>query len=547
VLLDDINMASPVMQNRPTMFKIQRLIFVATLSMLGLAQPLLAQESARRVALVIGNNDYTHTTKLERAVSDAKAISSEFRRLGFEVLEHANQDRRQMNRAIGEFVDRVGAGGVGVVFFAGHGVQVGGTNFLLPIDVNVTQAEDLPDEAIDLGRVMDRLATAKARFSLLIIDACRDNPFPKVAGRSIGSPRGLSIPTAPDGLMVVYSAGVNEQALDKLGAADRDPNGLFTREFLKQLREPGVRVDEMVRRARVSISEQASKIGHRQNPAIYDQTKGDFYFVPPPAATPSAPTVQAGSLATSQSSVAAKPDEATIDLALWDAIKSSAQVRDYEEYLRQFPSGRFASIANSRRESLMLALQGRTTQNPQMVSQTPTITAVAAPTVAPPATSQASASSAPSTVVSANGGSQLPIGNEPIRGRTFFAKDHELEVELEGLDNGLSIKRFVVSSGGGQSLFRCGVFKNSISFASGMEIVTTTCSRVSGTAGPSWNRSISGVFPNLRVESLGGGTAPGVGSRLLFIETRHRTAFEAAEGKSPGLTTEQFAQSLPVR
>jgi hypothetical protein len=542
VLLDDINMASPVMQNSSTMFKIQHLIFIATLSMLGLAQPLLAQESARRVALVIGNNDYTHTTKLERAVSDAKAISSEFRRLGFDVLEHANQDRRQMNRAIGEFVDKVGAGGVGVVFFAGHGVQVGGSNFLLPIDVNVTQAEDLPDEAIDLGRVMDRLATAKARFSLLIIDACRDNPFPKVAGRSIGSPRGLSIPTAPDGLMVVYSAGVNEQALDKLGAADRDPNGLFTREFLKQLREPGVRVDEMVRRARVSISEQASKIGHRQNPAIYDQTKGDFYFVPPPAATPSVPTVQAGSLATSQSSVAAKPDEATIDLALWDAIKSSTQVRDYEEYLRQFPSGRFASIANSRRESLISALPGRAPQSPQAVAQTPTITAAAAPTVGPPAPPPA-----PVAVASASGGPQSQIGSESVRGRTFFAKDGDLEVEVEGVDTGFLIKKFVVSSVSSQSLFRCGVFKNSISFASGMEIVTTTCSRVSGTAGPSWNRSISGVFPNLRVESLGGGTAPGVGSRLLFIETRHRTAFEAAEGKSPGLTTEQFAQSLPVR
>jgi uncharacterized caspase-like protein len=170
--------------------------------------------STKRVALVIGNNDYRSVSKLERAVADARAVGAELRRLGFEVLQHANLDRRGMNQAVGELVEKVSGGGVGLLFFAGHGVQISGSNFLLPVDIKVGRSEELTDEAIDLGRIMERLAQARAKFALMIIDACRDNPFPRAAGRSIGATRGLTIPAAPDGLMVVYSAGVNEQALD---------------------------------------------------------------------------------------------------------------------------------------------------------------------------------------------------------------------------------------------------------------------------------------------------------------------------------------------
>src|SRR5262249_40542006 len=146
-------------------------------------------------------------------------------------------------------------------------------------------------EAIELGRVMERLASARAKFVLLIVDACRDNPFPRVAGRSVGAGRGLTIPAAPDGLMVVYSAGINEQALDKLSPQDPDPNGLFTREFLKQLRMPGRRVDDMVRRVRSEVRKKALEIGHAQNPAIYDQSDGDFYFTGPAVAAVAPPSV----------------------------------------------------------------------------------------------------------------------------------------------------------------------------------------------------------------------------------------------------------------
>lgn len=292
----------------------------------------------KRVALVIGNNDYKSVPRLERAVADARSIGVELGRLGFEVISRQNADRRSMNQAVGELVDKVSGGGVGVIFYAGHGVQVSGVNFLLPVDIKVARTEDLLDEAIDLGRVMERLSAAKPKFTLMIVDACRDNPFPRIAGRSIGGSRGLTIPSAPDGLMVVYSAGINEQALDKLDERDRNPNGLFTREFLKQLRQPGVRVDEMVRRVRTSVREQAQSVGHSQNPAFYDQSNGDFYFVLPKNGAPIATIT----------STTSEPDSAAVELAFWNSVKDSRNPGEFQTYIDKYPQGQFAALAKVR-------------------------------------------------------------------------------------------------------------------------------------------------------------------------------------------------------
>jgi hypothetical protein len=124
---------------------------------------------------------------------------------------------------------------------------------------------------------MDDLGERKARFSMAIIDACRDNPF-KNSGRSIGG-RGLAPTSAASGQMVIFSAGAGQQALDRLGDKDRDPNGLFTRVFLKEMSKPGVPVDRVVRNVRNQVVELAKSAGHEQVPALYDQTLGDFFFL----------------------------------------------------------------------------------------------------------------------------------------------------------------------------------------------------------------------------------------------------------------------------
>ncbi|MBF0286057.1 MAG: SUMF1/EgtB/PvdO family nonheme iron enzyme [Magnetococcales bacterium] len=252
----------------------------------------------KRVALVMGNNAYRNVPALNKAVNDAQAMDRELKALGFEVILKTDASRKDMNRAVGEFLGRLSGGDVAVLFYAGHGVQLGGSNYLLPTDLDAVQEDDVVNDGLELSAILNRIAQTKAKFSLAIIDACRDNPFRK-SGRAIGSTRGLTTLSAPNGLMVIYSAGANEQALDELNEKDRDPNGLFTREFLKVMKEPGLRVDEAVRKVRTEVRKKASGVGHQQNPALYDQTDGDFYFrveglvkvtpvppIAPPAQTP---------------------------------------------------------------------------------------------------------------------------------------------------------------------------------------------------------------------------------------------------------------------
>lgn len=341
----------------------------------------------KRVALVIGNDSYQEVPKLEKAANDARAVGAQLKKVGFEVMSFTNLNRREMNQAIGQFVEKVSGGGVGIFFYAGHGVQAGGTNFLLPVDIKVKNEQDLIDEAVDMQRVLERLAEAKAKLSLLVIDACRDNPFKKAHGRSIGSTRGLAIPQAPSGTLVIYSAGIGQQALDKLSDADNNPNGLFTREFLPLIGTPNLRLDEAVRKLRSTVIAKAKGVGHDQNPAIYDQTDGDFYFINGPVTI----NIQAPPPAATNNAAPAGPNPAAIELEFWSSIKASNDKGDFEEYLRKYPQGSFAGIARNR------------------------LKALAAP---PPVASQAAIPAAPQTAAQA--------------AKKSFSVDDDVDVEWKG-------------------------------------------------------------------------------------------------------------------
>jgi uncharacterized caspase-like protein len=170
-------------------------------------------------------------------------------------------------------------GGDEVLFFyAGHGVQLGNANYLLPIDIKGDSEEQVKDEAIQLQRVLDDMQDKQVKFTLAVIDACRDNPF-KGSGRAIGT-RGMAPTTAATGQMIIFSAGSGQQALDKLGGTDKDPNSVFTRTFLKEMEKPGLTVDRVLRNVRNQVVELAKSVGHQQVPALYDQVVGDFYFKP---------------------------------------------------------------------------------------------------------------------------------------------------------------------------------------------------------------------------------------------------------------------------
>ena len=231
---------------------------------------------AQRKALVIGNDAYTDVPKLANAAADAHSMAAALESVGFKVFKHLNIDEKKFKQALREFRMQVQGGDEVLVFYAGHGVQLGNANYLLPIDIKGDHEDQVKDEAIQLQRILDDLQERKTKFALAVIDACRDNPF-KGSGRAIGG-RGLAPTTAATGQMIIFSAGVGQQALDRLSNDDQDPNGLFTRIFIKEMKAPGQRIDNLAREVRKKVVEAAKAVGHEQVPAIYDQVVGDFYF-----------------------------------------------------------------------------------------------------------------------------------------------------------------------------------------------------------------------------------------------------------------------------
>ena len=234
-----------------------------------------AQAPSRR-ALVIGNDSYQEVSKLQNARADAKAMGLALQKVGFNVTSKSDLTERGMKDAIRTFKNEIRGGDEVVIFFAGHGVQLGSSNFLLPVDIRGQSEDQVKDEAMPLQRMLDDIQDSKAKFALAIIDACRDNPF-KTASRAIGG-RGLAPTSAASGQMVIFSAGTGQQALDRLNDKDKDPNGLFTRIFLKEMDKPGVSIDRVLRNVRTEVVRLSKSVGHEQVPSLYDQAMGDFYF-----------------------------------------------------------------------------------------------------------------------------------------------------------------------------------------------------------------------------------------------------------------------------
>jgi hypothetical protein len=232
---------------------------------------------AKRLALVIGNDAYTYTTKLEKARNDADAVSGELKKFGFLVSTHKDLNYRGMVKVIDTFTNSISGGDEVVVFFAGHGVQIKSGSYLLPTDIEAENESQVEKTAYGLNELTEKLSEARASFSLVVIDACRDNPL-KSKGRSVGNSRGLNAIEPAKGQMIVYSASRGQSALDRLGDSDKNPNSVFTREFIKKIQQPGVPIESIVRDLQVTVEEIARSIGHEQRPALYTEAKGDFIF-----------------------------------------------------------------------------------------------------------------------------------------------------------------------------------------------------------------------------------------------------------------------------
>ncbi|MBM3539613.1 MAG: hypothetical protein FJX55_17525, partial [Alphaproteobacteria bacterium] len=230
----------------------------------------------RRVALVIGNAAYK-TGPLRNPVNDARDMAAALRATGFTVIDRYDANARDMRRAIVDFGNAIERDGVGLFFFAGHGVQVGGRNYLLPVDAEIEQEEHVEVEAIDEASVLQRMAGARSRLNIVILDACRNNPY---ASRFRSLSRGLAVTPAPVGTFLAYATGPGNVAADGSGR-----NGVFTAALLTAMKAPGVELEPLFKDVRSSVMQAT---GGRQVPWTNSSVTGDFYFRPA-AATPVAP------------------------------------------------------------------------------------------------------------------------------------------------------------------------------------------------------------------------------------------------------------------
>ncbi|MDK3072882.1 caspase family protein [Sedimentitalea sp. JM2-8] len=250
------------------------------LFVLCLCWPALAQAD-RKIGLVIGNDAYSQVPSLDKAVADAESVAVALRAQGFEILTAINADRRNMNRSISDFTGRLEPGDSAFLFFAGHGVEIDGENYLLPTDIVAPESGErdfIKAESIALSGLLDRVRASGARMTIAIVDACRNNPFHTATGRSIGGTRGLGRITAPQGTFVIFSAGAGQLALDELTEDDPARNSVFTRALLPRLAQPGLELRTLMAELRVEVRNMARTVNHQQFPAYYDELLGEFYF-----------------------------------------------------------------------------------------------------------------------------------------------------------------------------------------------------------------------------------------------------------------------------
>ena len=273
----------------------------------------------RRVALVIGNSRYD-ASPLKNPANDAKAMATALQRLGFEVILGRDLDQKEMKRAIWDFGGKLKADGVGLFFYAGHGVQVDGLNYLIPVQARIRSERDAELEAVDVRYVINEMARARTKLNILILDACRDNPF----ARSFRSGRqGLASMNAPQGTVITYATAPDQTAAD--GRGSHSP---FTNALLKEINQPGLKLEETFKRVGLSVFRQTAK---QQRPWLSSNYYGDFFFKPGGSpASPTSPPQQPPRLAsaTSSSGEGYGPPEST------DADKLEDMLRKAEAHLK---------------------------------------------------------------------------------------------------------------------------------------------------------------------------------------------------------------------
>jgi len=320
-----------------------------------------AVAAERRVALVIGNSAYRSAPTLPNPVRDAEAMATSLQRLGFEVTKGIDLDRAETELIVREFARKLPGSQVAMVFYAGHGLQVGGQNYLVPVDAELDQEMDLDFEATSLDLVL-RQMEREPRVNLVFLDACRDNPLAQNLARSMGAARstavgrGLAVIDSSVGSFIAYATQPGNVALDGEGA-----HSPFTAALLQYIDSPGLSLSDLMAKVRSDVI--AATAG-KQVPWDHSSLTGSFYFQP--ASLSVAATEPAAGATTA---VQSNP---TVDkeVVFWESIKDSTNPADFEAYLAQFPNGTFAPLARVRVASSQANVAAPAVSNGQVAALT---------------------------------------------------------------------------------------------------------------------------------------------------------------------------------
>ena len=295
---------------------------------LGAQQRLLELEPIRvqkKLALVIGNTSYPKSP-LKNPINDAKAMTTELRDLGFEVIEARDLGRRQLGQSIDQFAARLERGDLALFYFSGHGIQVQQENYLLPVDFEAASDADVAYEAYSASRVRDKMEESGARLRILILDACRNNPF---RGRRSGGAGLAPMISSAEGTYIAYATSDNSVADDN----PRETNGLFTKYLVAALRTPGLTMKEVFEKVKSDVYLASSR---KQQPFAYDGVIGLYHFRPGPAVVSVAAAVGAA---------------LQVEMAYWTSLDRN-DAEALRGYLSRYPGGQFAEIARRSIEKL---------------------------------------------------------------------------------------------------------------------------------------------------------------------------------------------------
>jgi uncharacterized caspase-like protein len=310
-------------------------------SLMCMALSVSAAQADRRVAFVVGNGAYKNVAQLPNPPIDAKAMASTLRNVGFEVIEGSNLSRDQMTEKLLDFGRKAQGSDIAVFYYAGHGIAVGGTNYLLPVDADIKSEMDVKlGAAINIDLTLDQ-TMGDAKVKLVFLDACRDNPFAakiksNSATRSVNVGSGLAEMKSGEGTLIAFATGPGQTALD----GQEGNNSPFTRALIDNITKPGVEIQQAMTSVRAQVNEETHK---GQLPWGHTNLIGAVYLN-------QAPTTQVANAAPAATAAAraASPDNSGVEVEYWRSVKESNKPEELNAYLSAYPNGQFKALALAR-------------------------------------------------------------------------------------------------------------------------------------------------------------------------------------------------------